>query len=306
LIIFENKNLSEDLKYRPKKKLGSYPYLSVLLSITVALFVIGLFSVIILQTNQLISLVRAKVEVQVFLDKDITENDILRVRNVLSNSKYVMKTEDQPDIQFIPKEQAAEIFIKETGENFTEFLDENPLRDAYTVHMVPAYQHPDSLTIIKKQLESVAGVYEVEYMESLVESINRNIAKISTILLGIAAVMLLIVIILINNTIKLAMYSQRFLIRSMQLVGARSFFIQWPFLSRSIRHGFVAGIIASGLLIMVLNYADKRVPGLAQLINYKELIVVFIALTFIGIIIAFLSTFRAIKKYLNMSLDELY
>jgi cell division transport system permease protein len=298
--------LSDELKYKTRKKLGSYPYISVLLSISVALFVIGLLTIIILQTNQLISLVREKVEVQVFLDKNITENDILRVRNVLSNSRFVIRTDGQADIQFIPKDEAAEIFIRETGENFKDFLDENPLRDAYIVHMLPAYQHPDSLARISKQLESVNGVYEVEYMESLIESINRNITKITTILLGIAAVMLIVVIILINNTIKLAMYSQRFLIRSMQLVGATISFIQWPFLSRSIWHGFLSGIISSALLYSALNYADKHISGLSQLIEFNELILVFVSVTLLGILIAFFSTYRAINKYINLSLDELY
>lgn len=306
MFIFENKNLSDELKYKTRKKLGSYPYISVLLSISVALFVIGLLTIIILQTNQLISLVREKVEVQVFLDKNITENDILRVRNVLSNSRFVIRTDGQADIQFIPKDEAAEIFIRETGENFKDFLDENPLRDAYIVHMLPAYQHPDSLARISKQLESVNGVYEVEYMESLIESINRNITKITTILLGIAAVMLIVVIILINNTIKLAMYSQRFLIRSMQLVGATISFIQWPFLSRSIWHGFLSGIISSALLYSALNYADKHISGLSQLIEFNELILVFVSVTLLGILIAFFSTYRAINKYINLSLDELY
>ncbi|HLF32672.1 MAG TPA: permease-like cell division protein FtsX [Cyclobacteriaceae bacterium] len=298
--------MSDELKYKTRKKLGSYPYISVLLSISVALFVIGLLTIIILQTNQLISLVREKVEVQVFLDKNITENDILRVRNVLSNSRFVIRTDGQADIQFIPRDEAAEIFIRETGENFKDFLDENPLRDAYIVHMIPEYQHPDSLARIGKQLESVNGVYEVEYMESLIESINRNIAKITTILLGIAAVMLIVVIILINNTIKLAMYSQRFLIRSMQLVGATTSFIQWPFLSRSIWHGFLSGIISSTLLYSALNYADKHISGLSQLIDFNDLILVFASVTLLGILIAFFSTYRAINKYINLSLDELY
>jgi cell division transport system permease protein len=240
------------------------------------------------------------------LAKNISENDIIRIRNILSNSTFVLRSKDQPSIKYISKKEAAKIFIKETGEDFREFLDENPLRDAYVLNLRSQYQQPDSLMKIKKRLQAVPGIYEVEYMESLINSINKNLTKISAILLGIASVLVLIVIVLINNTIKLAMYSQRFLIRSMQLVGARPFFIQWPFLKRSILHGLLGGIIASLSLFLLIKYTGRKVHELEQLSNSKELIVVFISVTAIGIMIAFMSTLRAVRKYLKMSLDELY
>ena len=306
LIIFEIKNLAEEVKYRKKKKLGSYPYLSVLLSISLALFVIGLFGILIFQAHRLISLVRENIEVQVFLDKNISENDIIRVRNVLSNATYIAKKDNKPGINFISRKEAAEIFIKETGEDFKEFLDDNPLRDAYVIHLIPGYQQADSLTMIKKQLEAVPGISEVQYIESLIDSINDNITKISAFLLGITIVLLFIVAILINNTIKLAMFSQRFLIRSMQLVGAKPSFIIWPFLKRSILHGVISGLVASASLMILLHYAASRIQGISRLNDVNELIFIFSAITILGIVIAFFSTLRAINKYLKMSLDELY
>lgn len=298
--------VSEEIKYRKKKKLGSFPSLSVLFSISLALFVIGLFSLILFMAGKLVALVRQNIEVQVFLDKNITENDIIRVRNVLSNASYVSKAGNQPEIKFISKEEAADMFAKQTGEDFRQFLDENPLRDTYIIHLVPGYQSVDSLTIIKKQLEAVPGISEVSYSESLIDSINRNIAKISAILLGAAALLLLIVVILINNTIKLAMFSQRFLIRSMQLVGARSAFIQWPFLRRAIGHGMTGGIIASACLFFLLHYVSGKIQGLGELNDVNELLIIFGSLIILGMVIAFFSTLRAIRKYLNMTLDELY
>ena len=160
--------------------------------------------------------------------------------------------------------------------------------------------------MIKKQLEAVSGISEVQYIESLVDSINDNITKISAILLGITVVLLLIVGILINNTIKLAMFSQRFLIRSMQLVGANPSFIIWPFLKRSILHGIISGLVASAALLVLLRYAGNRIQGLSQLNDVNELLYIFSGITILGIIIAFFSTLRAINKYLKMSLDELY
>ncbi len=303
---FEIKNLTEEIKYRKKKKLGSYPYLSVLFSISLALFVIGLFGILIFQANKLIALVRENIEVQVFLDKNISENDIIRVRNVLSNETYIARTGNQPAIKFISKKDAAKMFIKETGEDFNEFLDENPLRDTYVIHLVPGYQQVDSLAVIKKQLESVPGISDVQYIESLIESINKNIAKIRFILLGITVFLLFIVVILVNNTIKLAMFSQRFLIRSMQLVGAKSSFIIWPFLKRSILHGGSGGIIASLALYSLLIYAGNKIEGLDKLNDVNDLLFVFGGITILGIIISFFSTLKAIRKYLKMSLDELY
>ena len=120
------------------------------------------------------------------------------------------------------------------------------------------------------------------------------------------AFMLFIVLVLINNTIKLALFSQRFLIRSMQLVGARSSFIQWPFLRRSIIHGFISGIIASVVLYNILIYANEKIDGLAELQNNLELIIVFFSISVLGGVISFFSTYRSVKKYLKMSLDELY
>ncbi len=298
--------MAEEIKYRKKKKLGSYPYLSVVFSISLALFVIGLFGILIFQANKLISLVRENIEVQVFLNKNISENDIIRVRNVLSNANYIAKSGNQPAIKFISRKEAAKMFIKETGEDFSEFLDENPLRDTYVIHLLPGYQQSDSLTMIKKQLEAVPGISDVQYIESLIESINKNITKISLILLGITVILLFIVVILINNTIKLAMFSQRFLIRSMQLVGAKSSFITWPFLKRSIFHGGSGGIISSLVLYSLLVYAGHKIEGLNRLNDVNDLLFVFGGITILGIIIAFFSTLRAIKKYLKMSLDELY
>ena len=150
------------------------------------------------------------------------------------------------------------------------------------------------------------GVYEVLYVESLIESINSNIQKISLVLLSFAVILVLVVIILINNTIKLALFSQRFLIRSMQLVGATSFFIQRPFLNRAAWQGVVSGLIASALLFALMQYAYHEVTELQLLRDDEQTYILMAALVVIGLIIGFLSSYRAIRKYLRLSLDELY
>lgn len=296
----------EETKYRKKKKLGSYPYLSVVFSITLALIVIGLFGLLLLHTQKLSHLIKQNIEVQIYLDKNISENNIVRLQNILSNSEFISKDQGDSAVIFISKEEAAKQFISETHENFTDFLDDNPLRDAFVIKISEKYQEIESLSEIKSELEKLQGVFEVIYLESLVNSINQNIAKISLVLLAFVILMITIVVVLINNTIKLALFSQRFLIRSMQLVGAKASFIQWPFLKRSIWHGMFSGALASLLLYGVLNYANRKVEGLAQLQNNLEIFGLFGLIILLGAVIAFITTYRSIKKYLRLSLDELY
>jgi cell division transport system permease protein len=296
----------DDARYRKKKKLGSYPYISVVFSITLALIVIGLFGLLLLHTQKLTHLIKQNIEVQVYLDKNISENNIVRLRNILSNSEFITRENEDSAVIFISKEEAAKQFISETQENFTDFLDDNPLRDAFIIKISDQYQDIESLAEIKSELERLQGVFEVTYLESLVNSINQNTAKISLVLIAFAILMVAIVVVLINNTIKLALFSQRFLIRSMQLVGAKSSFIQWPFLKRSIWHGLFSGALASLLLYGMLSYADRKIEGLAQLQNTLEIFGLFGLILFLGAVIAFISTFRSIKKYLKLSLDELY
>ena len=296
----------EETKHRKKKKLGSYPYMSVVFSITLALIVIGLFGLLLLHTQKLTHLIKQNIEVQIYLDKNVSENNIVRLQNILSNSEFISRENEDSSVVFISKEEAAKRFINDTQENFTDFLEDNPLRDAFVIKIAEKYQDVESLAKIKSELEKLQGVFEVTYLESLVNSINQNTAKISLVLLAFAILMVAIVVVLINNTIKLALFSQRFLIRSMQLIGAKSSFIQWPFLKRSIWHGFFSGALASLLLYGVLNYANRKIEGLAQLQNDLEIFGLFGGIMLLGAVIAFITTFRSIKRYLKLSLDELY
>lgn len=293
-------------KTRKKRKLGSYPILSVTFSITLALFVIGLFGLMALHANKLSSIIQENIEIQVYLNKQISSGEINTINRTLGSKPYVIKSDNQPRIQLVTKEEAAQQFIDDTGEDFKEFLGENPLRDVLIVNVLPDYQAADSLRTIKADIENMRGVYEVAYVESLVESINENMAKIGVILIGFFVILLFVVVILINNTIKLALFSQRFLIRSMQLVGATSGFIRRPFLNRSVWYGFLAGSFASLLLLALLFYANERIEDIRQLQDTENLAALFGGLIVIGISVGYFSTYRAVRKYLQMSLDELY
>lgn len=296
----------EDKKARKKRKLGSYPFVSVVFSITLALCVLGLFGLILLHGSRLGTQIQENIEIQVYLNKNLSQSDINKVGTIIGAKRYTLVKEDKPQVELITKEQAAAQFINDTGEDFKEFLGDNPLRDLFAIKLQGDYQSIDSLRQIKAEIEGIRGVFEVEYEESLIESINDNLTKIGFILLIVAVFALLVVIILINNTIKLALFSQRFLIRSMQLVGATGNFIQRPFLIRSVLYGLIAGILASSVLYGFMSYLNREIDGLAELQDLKGFILLFGLILIMGMIVGYFSSLRAIRKYLKMSLDELY
>lgn len=297
--------MEKPVRPRRKKKLGSYPYLSVIFSVTLALFVFGLFASLIIHSQKLATLIRENVEIQVYLRKNLSENQHISIQQTLAAQGFVALKDGQPRIRYISKEEAAEDFARNTGENF-DFLGENPLRDAFVVNLKQEYQTEARMDSIKNEIINIAGVFEVEYVENLISSINQNVARISLILIGFTIILILIVIILISNTIKLALFSQRFLIRSMQLVGATRGFILKPFILRSIFHGFISGVVASGAILLLLDYAYKSIQELELLKDQTMTLMLIGVLILAGILLSFFSTIRAARKYMNRSLDELY
>lgn len=290
-----------------KKRLGAYPSISVVFSITLALFMIGALGMLAIHSKKLTSLIQENIEMQVYLKKNISEAQRIKLRKILEGYDFVAKDDDhQAKIEFIPKEEAAKVFIAETGEDFVKFLGENPLRDVFVIHIDDKHQTEAEMAKIADTMGKLSGVFEVEYVENLVQTINKNVAKISLVLGGFALILIVAVIVLINNTIKLALFSQRFLIRSMQLVGATSSFIRKPFLIRSVFHGILGALIASSLLFMLAEYAYSKVDELMLLKDNNLMLVLVGILILMGIIIGFFSSLRSVNKYLKLSLDELY
>jgi cell division transport system permease protein len=289
-----------------KKKLGNYPHAMVVFSISLALFVIGLFGMLLINASKLSEIVKESIEMQVYLDRNLTEVQLDRLQKTLAAKEFIAYKGDTAQVQFVSKEEGARAFVDNTGEDFMALLGDNPLRDAYILKIAAEHTSSAQLKGIKNDLLSIDGIYEVEYVESFIESINSNIQKISLLLLAFAGILVLVVIILINNTVKLALYSQRFLIRSMQLVGATSFFIQRPFLNRAAWQGMVSGIIASALLFALMQYAYHEIEDLSLLRDEEQMYMLMIALIVLGCVIGFLSSYRAVRKYLGLSLDELY
>lgn len=291
---------------RKKKTLGHFKFGSVLFSTTLSLFIVGLFGVILIQAKTLTSMIRENIEVQVFLDKNLDQSKLDQIQSNLAQRSFILKKADTLSLKFITDEEAAATFIESTGEDFTKFLEDNPLRDSFVLSIAEEFQTSEQLEDIVKEIEAVPGVFEVSYMTDLVDSINKNLVKVSLVLGGFILILIITVIMLINNTIRLALFSQRFLIRSMQLVGATRGFIRKPFLARSFLFGMIAGAVASVILFALVKYTQANIEGFVMLQNQEMLLILFGVLILVGGVLSVLSTLRAVNKYLNMSLDELY
>lgn len=293
-------------RHRTSKRFGSYPYLTVIFSIMLALFVLGLGGLLALQAVRLSETIKDNIEVYVYLDKYAAAGDFARVSREIGRKPYLSAKDGRPQMRFVSKDEAARKFIKETHEDFMTLLGENPLRDAYIIRIRPELYQKAQMRHIKADLETVKGVFEAVYLEEQVEEANRNLYKVTWMLLGFAAILFVAVFILISNTLRLAMFSQRFLIRSMQLVGATPAFIQRPFLWRAALYGFLSGAVASAALYGLVYYAGTQLELFTLVREPKALCLFFAGLCALGVLVSMGSSYRALGRYLDMPLDELY
>lgn len=289
-----------------KKKIGSYPNAMIVMSLTAALFLIGFCGLLVIQSKKLVSIIRQNIEVRVFLNKEVGKAGQDSILQIIQRKPFVLKSTETQPITFVSKEEAAKEFIEGTKEDFATFLGENPLRDSYRVKIQEEFFEEAKLQQIKKDLETIKSVYEVVYQEDLADNINRNVTKIYIVLASFALVMLIIIVLLVNNTIKLAIYSQRFLIRSMQLVGATNGFIQRPYVLRGAIQGLVGGVLAGIMLIGLQQLAIRNVEGLAMLQEYDKIVMLVVIVLALGIMIGVASTYQSLARYLRMTLDDLY
>lgn len=291
---------------KKNRKLGSYPSMLIILSLTAALFLVAFSGWIALTSKQLVLYIKQNIEVQVYLDKSLTQIQKDSVRNLIVQKNYVAYSENVPQIKFISKESTAEKVLKDTNEDFRSILGENPYRDAFSLRIKEEYFKEEELAKIKADLENVPGIFEADYAKDFVDSINKNANKAYLIIASIVVLLLIAIVLLINNTIRLALYSQRFIIRSMQLVGATDWFIQKPFIGRGIFQGLISGIIASGLLVLVEQIAIREIENLGVLQNFTKLSILCGFVILLGVLIGVLSTFQSMYRYLRTDLEDLY
>jgi cell division transport system permease protein len=286
-----------------KKTLGSYPFVSSVVTTYMALLVIGIFTILWLHTEKLTTLLKENIKIQIYLERNIKDHETSKIKKWLLNQDFVLNKNREYKVTFISRESAAKQFIKETGEDFTKILKENPLRSSYIIHINPTYIN--NLEDVKKKIQAQQGVFEVCYIKTIVYSLNKNLTKIKNILLTLSFLMSLIVFVLINNTIKLAIYSQRLLIRSMQLVGATNNFIRAPFIKRAIAIALISSALTIISIILSVDYTNKVLD--INLIERKETYLTGIYITAASMLINLISTYRSTTKYLNTTnLDNLY
>ncbi len=231
---------TQNEKYNKRRLKGSY--FTTIVSISLVLFMLGLLGLIILHSNKLSDYVKENIGFSIIMKEKVKEAGIIQLQKILDATPYVKST------HYITKEEAGKEFAEELGEDFTSFLGYNPLLPTIEVRFRAEYANNDSLTIIKDKILANNNVKEVWYQESLVDLVNKNVRKIGFIILGFSGLLLIIAIALINNTIRLSVYSKRFIIRSMQLVGATRRFISKPFIMKGILQGIISALIAITLL----------------------------------------------------------
>lgn len=282
-----------------KKRLRS-SYLTSIISISLVLFAVGLVGLLLLNAQKLSKHVKENIGFSVILNNDIREVEMIRLQKKLDASKYVKSTE------YITKERAAKELQEELGEDFIEFLGYNPLLPSIDVRLFAEYANPDSIAKIEAAILTNSAVKEVAYQKSLVDLVNKNVSKISWVLLIFSSLLFIISLSLINNTIRLSVYANRFIIKTMQLVGATRSFVRAPFLNRSLSHAFFSILITYFLLGIVVYFIERELPELAILNDLNLLAILFASVFIVGLLIVLISTFFAVNRYLRLRTGDLY
>lgn len=287
-------------KYYRRKINASY--LTSVISITLVLFTLGFLGLFVLHAKSLSNYVKENIGFEIIMKDNVKEVDIVYLKKQLDINPAIKSTE------YITKEEAIKRLANVLGEDFTGFIedDENPLLPSIDVRFKADWANNDSIMALEKLVLENTAVKEVYYQKSMVHLINKNLRKISIILLGFSLLLLLIAVALINNTIRLSVYSKRFIIRSMQLVGATGSFITRPFFVIGITQGLVSSLFAIGLLFSVLIAARQSIPELMLLSSTNMLIYLNVFIILTGLLIAGISTLFAVNKFLRMKTDALY
>ncbi|MES1220323.1 MAG: permease-like cell division protein FtsX [Bacteroidota bacterium] len=281
-------------------KRGKPSYFMAILGVTMVLFLLGVVGWLVINAGKLGQYFKENIEVRAYLRGDLNPTDSAALMQYISAKPYVSK------IEFVTKATARKKYLADQNDDWDKVLDANPLPNSINFALKKEYVVGDSLTAIKADLEQQTYVSDVQYPKELVDQLNKNIRIVSAILLAIAIIISLVVIFLIDNTIRLAMFSNRFLIKTMQMVGATRYFIAKPLNVKAIINGAVSGVIASVVLYIVILIAENSVSWLKALHDNMLLFLLFLILVLIGISITLFSTNRSVLKYLKMKLDDLY
>ncbi|MEW7278811.1 permease-like cell division protein FtsX [Aquimarina sp. 2201CG1-2-11] len=285
-------------KYQKRRLISSY--FSVVISISLVLFLLGLLGLLVLNTKKVADHFKEKIALTIFLKDTAKEVEIKRLEKTLALAEYTKST------TYISKEAAAEAHSKDIGENFMDFLGYNPLQNSIDVYLKADFVDQAKIESITATIVKKDFVDEVIYDQPLISLLNDNIKRISFWVLLISGIFTFIAVLLINSSIRLSVYSKRFIIKTMQMVGATKKFIRQPFVWKSVRLGMIGAIVALIGVGIVLFYLDKAFPELALLDDKILLIILFVGVFGIGVLITWISTFFATQRFLNLRTDELY
>ena len=285
-------------QYQKRKLISSY--FSVVISIALVLFLLGCLGLLVLNAKKVADHFKEQVVVTIYLNESAKEVEINQLKKSLAMADYTKRTE------YVSKEEAAELMKAETGEDFMDFVGYNPLQNSIDVYLKADYVTNEILTGITEELSNKKFIEEIRYDNDLVELMNDNVKKISFWVLILSALFTLIAVLLINSSIRLAVYSKRFIIKTMQMVGATKSFIRKPFIGKSVQLGIIGSIVAMIGMGVVLYYLNNTFPELEFLRNPVLIVGLFVGILLIGILITWVSTFIATQRFLNLKTDQLY
>jgi cell division transport system permease protein len=275
-------------------------YFTTTLSISMILFLFGLLGLLLINAQRLSDFMKENIGVTLILRDNAKEADVMKLQKTLEATDYIKST------RFIDKERAANELKNELGEDFVDFLGFNPLLSSIDITVFAGYANPDSLMMLEKKLLNNPEIQEVYYQRNLVKQLNSNVKKVSYILLTLSFLMFIIFAALINNTIRLSIYSKRFLINTMQLVGATRPFIRAPFMAKSAIHGIYGGLIACFMLLSIFLSYQKELKSFIDFQNPTSLALLGGGIFTMGILITLVSTYLAVNKFLRMKFDQLF
>lgn len=276
-------------------------FITTILSMTLVLFLLGIVGYLVLNAQRLSEHVRENICFSVHLLDDAREPDVIAFKKNLDKLSFVRYTE------YIPKEKAAENLVADLGEDFMDILDENPLWGSIDLYLMSDYANPDSVEVIENRIRQYENlVQDVSYQKDLLYAVNKNIRNISLVFLGFAVLLILISFALINNTIRLMVYSKRFLIRTMRLVGAAKPFIRGPFLWSGVWQGIISALFASAMLAVLINLLNQEFSDVISLSELTIIVPLFVIVLGLGIIISYISTLFSVNKYLRIKSENLY
>lgn len=285
-------------RYQRRKLISSY--FSVVLSIALVLFLLGVLGLLVLNTKKLADHFKEQITVSVFLKDNAKPVEIEQLQKSLAMADYTKSAD------FVSKEDAAEQYSEDIGENFIEFLGYNPLKNSIDVNLKADYVSTAQIAEIAEELATKTYVEEVSYDKPLISLLNDNVKKISFWILIASAIFTFIAVLLINSSIRLSIYSKRFIIKTMQMVGATKTFIRKPFVWTNIKLGMLGSVISLIALAVVLYYVNTNFPELAIFKDVMVLVVLFVGIFGLGVLISWLSTHIATQRFLNLRTDDLY